>query len=86
MLSDTDSRAEQVQIELLRRAGTTERLGMALSLTATMVNLSRQTIAELNPSLDPQQLRIKCVELYYGQELAARLRDYLASEHRDVAV
>ena len=86
MLSDTESRAEQVQIELLRRASTVERLGMALSLTATVVNLSHQTIAELNPSLDPQQLRIKCVELYYGKDLAARLQGYLMSERHDVAV
>ncbi len=86
MLSDTDPRAEQVQIELLRRVSAAERLRIALSLTATMVNLSRQTIADLNPGLDPQQLNIKCVEFYYGKELAARLRDYLRTEHHDVAV
>jgi hypothetical protein len=85
MLSDTHPRVEQVQIDLLRKTSATERLGMSLSLTATVVNLSRQTIAELNPGLDPQQLNIKCVELYYGRELAARLRDYLQTEHRNVA-
>jgi hypothetical protein len=86
MLSDTHPDAEQVQIELLRKATATERLGMSLSLTATVVNLSRQTIAELNSGLAPQQLNVKCVELYYGKELAARLRDYLKTEHPDVAV
>lgn len=86
MLSDTHPRVEQVQIGLLRKASATERLGMSLSLTATVVNLSRQTIAELNPGLDPQQLNIKCVELYYGKELAARLRDYLKMEHHHVAL
>ena len=86
MLSDTHPSAEQVQIELLRRASVTERLDMSFSLTATVVNLSRQTIAELNPNLDTQQLNIKCVELYYGKDLASRLRDYLKMEHHDVAV
>ena len=75
-----------MQIELLRRASATERLGIALSLTAMTVTLSRRTIAELNPDLDPQRLSVKCVELYYGKELAARLRDYLKMEHRNVAV
>ncbi len=86
MLSDTDPRAEQVQIELLRRASVAERLGLAFSLTASMVNLSRQTIAELHPDFGPHQLNIKCVELYYGKELAAHLRDYLDMERHDVAL
>jgi PP-loop superfamily ATP-utilizing enzyme len=86
MLSDTHPDAERVQIELLRKAGAAERLGMSLALTATVVNRSRQTIASLNPGLDPQQLNIKCVELYYGKELAGRLRKYLTTEHSDVAI
>jgi len=86
MLSDTHPDAEKVQIDLLRRAGAVERLGMSLSLTATVVNRSRQTIAKLNPGLNPQQLNIKCVELYYGKDLAGRLRDYLKTEHPNVAI
>jgi len=85
MISDTHPDAAQVQIDLLRKAGAAERLGMSLSLTATVVNLSRQTIAELNPGLAPQQLNIKCVELYYGKELAARLRKYLTVEYHNAA-
>jgi hypothetical protein len=86
MLSDTHPDVEKVQIELLRRAGAAERLGMSLSLTATVVNRSRQTIANLNPGLNPQQLNIKCVELYYGKELAGRLRDHLKTEYHDGAI
>lgn len=86
MLSDTHPSAEQLQIELLRKATPAERYGKSVSLTATVVNLSRRTIAELNPELDEQQLNIKCVELYYGKELAVRLRDYLTTGHTDVAV
>jgi hypothetical protein len=86
VLSDTHPDAEKVQIELLRRVSAAERLGKALSLTAWVVNLSRRRIAELNPGLDPQELNVKCVDLYYGKELAERLRDYLKTEQRDVAV
>ena len=63
MLSDTDPRAERVQIGLLRKATVAERLGMAFSLTAMVVNLSRRAIAARNPGLDPQELNVKCVEL-----------------------
>jgi hypothetical protein len=86
MPSDTHPIAQQFQIELLRRATPGERLAKSLSLTATMVNLSRQTITRLNPNLDSQQVNLKCVELYYGKELAARMRDYLKRESPDVAV
>jgi hypothetical protein len=77
MLTDTHPDAEKVQIELLRRATPEQRLRMALNLTATVVNLSRRTIAELNPDLSPEEVNLKWVEFCYGKELAARLRSYL---------
>jgi hypothetical protein len=86
MLSDTHPSAEQLQIELLRKATPAERLAKSLSLTATVVDLSRRTIAQLNPGLDPEQLNIKCVELYYGKDLAARLGEYLKTERRHAAL
>ena len=39
------------------------------------VTLSRQTIAELHPQLSAEELDIKCIELYYGKELAERSRE-----------
>jgi hypothetical protein len=77
MLSDTHPDAEKVQIELLRRATPEQRLRIAINLTATVVNLSRRTIATLNPELSPEELNLKWVELCYGKELASRLRSYL---------
>jgi hypothetical protein len=86
MLSDTHPDAERVQIELLRKTAPEERLAQALSLTATVVNLSRQTIAELNPTLGPRDLELKCIEFYHGKALADRVRDYLRKRNDDVAV
>ena len=77
MLSDTSPEAEKVQIELLRQATVAERIERMLSLTATTISLSRQGIARANPGLSGQEFELKCVELYYGKELAARLREYL---------
>ena len=86
MLSDTHPDAEKLQIDLLRKTPPEERLAQALSLTATVVNLSRQTISELNPDLGPRDLELKCVEFYYGMALAERVRDYLRKRDGDGAV
>jgi hypothetical protein len=80
MLSDTHPDADRVQIELLRRATPEQRLEKTLNLTATLVNASRETLASLNPGLSEQELSIKCVELYYGKELADGLRSRLRSD------
>ena len=66
MLSDARPDVDKLPIELLRKGGAAERLGMSLSPTATVVNRSRRTIAQLSPGLNPQQLNIKCV-VYYGR-------------------
>ena len=77
MLSDTSPEAEKVQIELLRKAGFAGRFAKMQSLTATTINLSRRAIAEANADLTPLELDVKCVELFYGRELAREFQDYL---------
>ncbi len=80
MLSDTHPEAEKVQIELIRKMSVGERLGIMRSMTATAIGLSRRAIAEANPELTGQEFELKCIELYYGADLAARVREYL--KHR----
>jgi hypothetical protein len=80
MLSDTHPDAERVQIELVRRMTPAERLRKVASLTNALLDSSRRTIACNNPTLSSEQLDIRCVELYYGSALAARLREYLETQ------
>jgi hypothetical protein len=77
MLTDTHPDAERVQIELLRRASPEQKFCTPINLTAALIDSSRQTIAATNPELSPRELNLRCVELYYGEALAARVRDYL---------
>jgi len=77
MFSDTSPEAEQVQIELLRRATNAERLGLALSMTDLAIGLARRAIARANPGLSQQELDLIYLEVHYGRELARRVRDYL---------
>ena len=80
MLSDTSPDAEQVQIDLIRRASIAERMARMRSLTATATRLSRQAIAEANPQLSPREVDLTWMELHYGKELADELREYLAKK------
>jgi hypothetical protein len=77
MLSDTHPDAERVQIDLLRQTTPEQRLCKVASLTNALIDSSRQTIAAQNPTLSPKALSVRCVELYYGEALAARFQEYL---------
>jgi hypothetical protein len=77
MLSDTSPEAEKVQIELLRRATTSQRLGLALSLTSWAIEASKRAIARANPSFSAREVNLKFIEVHYGRELAENVRQYM---------
>jgi hypothetical protein len=73
-LEDTDSKAELKQIELLRGATTALRTALTFSMSETVIGLARRAIQRAGPQLDLQEALIRFVEIYYGPELAQRLR------------
>lgn len=77
MLSDTSPQAEKVQIELLRKSTVAERFAKVRALTARTVRLSKRAIARANPDLSPEELKLKFIELHYGNGLGERVRHYL---------
>jgi hypothetical protein len=52
---------------------------MALRLSDDVVRRSRRALAERMPGAPDEEVRLRWVELWYGAELARRLRDYLES-------
>ena len=74
MSRDTCPEAEEVQIDLLRRAGTSRRLLLACQLSDMAIALARRAIAEANPGLDQQGIGLRFVALHYGEDLADRVR------------
>ncbi len=78
MLSDTHPDAERVQIELIRKKTISQRFAMVRSLTAFTIDLSRRAITKANSNLDEDEVRLKYIELFYGEDLAKRVADYLA--------
>ncbi len=80
-LSDTTKDAEAKQIGLLRAKTTSERLSLALSLSNTVIGLSRRALKRANPALTDLELNYKFIQLHYGNELADNWRQYLQSQH-----
>jgi hypothetical protein len=77
MLTDTHPEAEKVQIELIRQASIAKRISLMRSLTAMLINLSRQGIAKSNPGMNAQEVDLRWAELNYGMKLASEVREYL---------
>ena len=69
--------ADQIQIELLRRAGPGKRLALARSLTTTVVSLARQAIRRRHPTAHEDEVLLEFVSVHYGPDLAARVRRYI---------
>jgi hypothetical protein len=71
---DTSPEAERVQIELIRKAPPAKRFGLTRSLSQSLIQASRQTIRRLHPELSQEELDLLYIELYYGKDLANRVR------------
>jgi hypothetical protein len=75
--TDTDAEAERVQVELLRRAGAARRARMAFSLSATTIALARRAVGRTLPGASSEEIGARFVELNYGRDVAAGLRQRL---------
>jgi len=73
---------EQVQIELLRRAGPNRRAALALAMTTTAIKISRRAIQRLHPDWSEMEVKLFWAEVHYGKELADKVRQYLAARGR----
>jgi hypothetical protein len=80
--SDTDPEAERVQIELLRAAGPERRLALAFSLSATVLDLSRQGLRARHPADSEEETGLRLVALCHGIELAEAVRQHLRERRR----
>lgn len=71
---DTSPEAERVQIELIRKASPAKLFGLVRSLSQSVILASRENIRQLHPNARKEELDLIFVELYYGKELANRVR------------
>ena len=69
--------ADEMQVELMRRASPRARAAMALRLSDETIALSKRAIARAFPELDATHRDLKFVELHYGAGLARKLEAWL---------
>ena len=78
-LTDTDPEVARVQMDLLRRASPARRLRLALSLSRSVLALSRAGIAPPPAAASPEEVGLEFVRLHYGEALADEVRQRLRS-------
>jgi hypothetical protein len=85
LFPDTTPEAEQVLLELLRRAPAARKLEMLGQMNAAAHLLARQGLQARQPGASEAQLQRLLADLLLGPELAARAYGPRLSEARDVA-
>ena len=68
---DTSPAAEAVQIALLRQAGAARRAELCLSLSRSVIELSRRALREQMPGADERTVLLRWAALHYSPTLAA---------------
>ena len=68
------SKADRVQIELLRKAGPVRRSELALSLSTAVIEMARSAIGRRHPEYSERDVLLAFVENSYGRGLAAGVR------------
>lgn len=72
--NDTAPEAQRAHLDLLRNASDERRLRLALSLSRTVMRLSRQALIRAHPGAAPEELDLRFVALVYGAQLAQHVR------------
>jgi hypothetical protein len=81
--TDTSADAERVQTALLRDSSIAQRLAICWSLSASVIGAARSALARSLPGASRREIDLRFVEVHYGKDLAAAVRDDLAHRDRD---
>lgn len=79
-LLDTDPRALQRHVDLMRDATPAQRLVAVRSLSATVASLSRRALRRSMPDASEWDIDVAFVALHYGDSVAAQLRSVPGAE------
>ena len=72
--TDTSPEAYAVQLELLRRMSPRQRLRKTFALSRQVKRMSMNAIRRRHPDFDEDAVRLKFIELTYGEALADDVR------------
>ncbi|SFI85926.1 hypothetical protein SAMN05421753_1137 [Planctomicrobium piriforme] len=83
-LNDTTDEALAVQLECLRRMSPHERLRRACAWSGQVRRMAFAAIRRRHPDYSESEVRLKFIELTYGQELADEIRDWQQEQTESV--
>ena len=81
--SDTHHDADRIQMQLLRHAGHTRRVEMAIEMTRFALDSATLALKRRYPNESPQEIALRLFEQRYGTQLADRLRVALIVSRTD---
>ena len=77
-LSDTDAETAAAHVALLRAATPARRLALALSLSQSVISLTRHALSRQAPDMSDTDIGLAFVAHCYGDDLADQVRAALA--------
>ena len=80
---DTYPETERVLISLIRKASISKKLSQILSLSQTIIQLSKRAITRANKNLDADQINLLFINYHYGKDLAEQVKKYIAKGHNE---
>jgi hypothetical protein len=82
-ISDTSDEALAVQLECLRRMTPQERLRRACAWSGQVRRMAFDAIRRRHPEFSEGDVRLRFIELTYGQALADEVRDWQRESGRE---
>ena len=78
---DTYPETERILISLIRKESFSKKLSQILSLSQTIIQLSKRAITRANKDLDVNQIKLLFINYHYGKDLAERVKKYIDKGH-----
>jgi len=75
-LSDTSEEALEVQLDCLRRMTPQQRIQQMSAWSEKIRRMAFDAIRRRHPDYDENEIRLKFIELTYGERLAKDVRDW----------
>jgi hypothetical protein len=75
--TDTSPEALEVQLDCLRRMSPEERLRRTLAMSYQVKQMCFNAIRRQNPEMCEQEVKLKFIELTYGEALSIEVRNWL---------
>jgi hypothetical protein len=79
--TDTSAEAFDVQLECFRRMSPQERIQRMCAWSNQLKKMALEAIHRCHPEFSDQQVRLKFIEITYGEDLARRIGQWMENRN-----